>query len=160
MFSENNKKKFLNRNVLIHSVDSKKIWLKSLSVDDILDLLNKLIDEISKYDFELDENFVMNGRRNGLKNLIFERISNANNQYEETIKESLFNLWEFIGDEYDGNLMEISKKLKLPLKQVIDMCEKYRLKNIISLQEKDIIIDIINEIKKYIKENNKNVVNI
>ncbi len=160
MFSENNKKKFLNRNVLIHSVDSKKIWLKSLSVDDILDLLNKLIDEISKYDFELDENFVMNGRRNGLKNLIFERISNANNKYEETIKESLFNLWEFIGDEYDGNLMEISKQLKLPLKQVIDMCEKYRLKNIISLQEKDIIIDIINEIKKYIKENNKNVVNI
>ena len=125
-----------------------------------MDLLNKLIDEISKYDFELDENFVMNGRRNGLKNLIFERISNANNKYEETIKESLFNLWEFIGDEYDGNLMEISKQLKLPLKQVIDMCEKYRLKNIISLQEKDIIIDIINEIKKYIKENNKNVVNI
>lgn len=160
MFSENNKKKFLNRNVLIHSVDSKKIWLKSLSVDDILDLLNKLIDEISKYDFELDENFVMNGRRNGLKNLIFERISNANNKYEETIKESLFNLWEFIGDEYDGNLMEISKQLKLPLKQVIDMCEKYRLKNIISLQEKDIIIDIINEIKKYIKENNKNVESI
>ena len=160
MFSENNKKKFLNRNVLIHSVDSKKIWLKSLSVDDILDLLNKLIDEISKYDFELDENFVMNGRRNGLKNLIFERISNANNKYEETIKESLFNLWEFIGDEYDGNLMEISKQLKLPLKQVVDMCEKYRLKNIISLQEKDIIIDIINEIKKYINKNYENIESI
>ena len=157
MFSENNKKKFLNRNVLIHSVDSKKIWLKSLSVDDILDLLNKLIDEISKYDFELDENFVMNGRRNGLKNLIFERISKANNQYEEILKESLFNLWEFIGDEYDGNLMEISKQLKLPLKKVIDMCEKYRLKNIICLQEKNIIIDIINEMKKYIKENQKNI---
>ena len=157
MFSENNKKKFLNRNVLIHSVDSEKIWLKSLSADAILDLLNKLIDEISKYDFELDENFVMNGRRNGLKNLIFERISKANNQYEEILKESLFNLWEFIGDEYDGNLMEISKQLKLPLKKVIDMCEKYRLKNIICLQEKNIIIDIINEMKKYIKENQKNI---
>lgn len=150
MFSEKNKKNYLNRNVLIHSFDSEKIWSKSLNIADILDLLNQLIDKISSYDFELDNNFIMNERRNNLKNSIFERISNTNNQYEYIIKESLFNLWEFINDEYDGDLMSISKKLNIPLKDVISMCDKYRLKNIISLQEKDIIVDIINEIKKYI----------
>lgn len=147
-----NKKNYLKRTDFINTVNSDEIWSKSLNVDDTLNLLNQLVNEISKYDFELDNNFIMNGRRNTLKNMIFERLNNPNSQYEDTVKESLFNFWEFVSDEYDGNLLMISQQLKLPLKDVINMCDKYRLKNIISLQEKDIIIDIIKEIKKYIDE--------
>ena len=121
-----------------------------MNVEDVLNLLNNLKQEISKYDFERDNNFIMNGRRKGLRDMIFERLNGSNNQYEENIKDSLFNLWEFVSDEYDGDLIFVSKELNLTLNDTINMCEKYRKKNIICLQEKDIILEIIRKIENYI----------
>lgn len=152
MFNFMKKKNHLSRNALINSVDKNKIWSKSLDFVDILNLLKQLENNLSKYDFELDDDFVMNGRRSCLRDMIFERLNNSNNQYEENVKESLFNLWEFISDEYDGNLLSVSEQLKLPVKEVTDMCNNYRKKNIICLQEKDIILEIIQIIKNYINE--------
>ena len=119
-------KKLLKRKDFINSVDSKKIWSKSLNVEDVLNLLNNLKQEISKYDFDRDNNVIMTGRRKGLRDMIFERLNGSNNQYEENIKDSLFNLWEFVSDEYDGDLIFVSKELNLTLNDTINMCEKYR----------------------------------
>lgn len=115
-------------------------------------MLIQLKQEISKYNFIVDNNFIMNGRRICLKDMIYNRLNNSNNRYEDNIKESLFNLWEFISDEYDGNSLMISRELNISIKELDDMCGKYRKKNIICLQEKDVIIDMINKIESYIDE--------
>lgn len=146
------KNNLLNRKKFLNFTASDKIWSKTLTIEEISNLLSQLKQEISKYNFVVDNNFIMNGRRTCLKDMIYERFNNSNNRYEENIKESLFNLWEFISDEYDGNLLMISRELNIPIKELDDMCEKYRKKNIICLQEKDVIIDIINKIESYIDE--------
>lgn len=142
----------LNRQKFIDSVDSDKIWSKSLNIDEILNLLNQLEKEISKHSFKIDNNFIMNERRKNLKSMIFDRLDSSNDKLEENIKESLFNFWEFINDEYDDSLINISKELNLPLEKVINMCEKYKKNNIICLQEKNIILEMINKLKLTIKD--------
>lgn len=142
----------LNRQKFIDSVDSDKIWSKSLNIDEILNLLNQLEKEISKHSFKIDNNFIMNERRKNLKSMIFDRLDSSNDKLEEDIKESLFNFWEFINDEYDGSLINISKELNLPLEKVINRCEKYKKNNIICLQEKNIILEMINKLKLTIND--------
>ena len=142
----------LNRQKFIDSVDSDKIWAKSLNIGEILNLLNQLEKEISKHSFKIDNNFIMNERRKNLKSMIFDRLDSSNDKLEEDIKESLFNFWEFINDEYDGSLINISKELNLPLEKVINRCEKYKKNNIICLQEKNIILEMINKLKLTIND--------
>ena len=81
-------------------------------------------------------------------------IQRGNCCYEENIKESLFNLWEFASDEYNGSLFTASEKLDINIKKLEEMCKKYKEKNVICLQEKEVIIEIINKIINYI-ENKK-----
>ena len=150
-----NIKKKLNRNEFINTVDSNKIWCKLLNDEEVLTLLNQLKEKITTHDFKFDNNFIMNGRRTCLRNMIFERVENSTNEKKKIITDSLFNLWEFVNDEYDGNLIEISKKLNCPLRKIISKCNKYRKKNIICLQEKDLILEMIKKIEDYIIYNSK-----
>ena len=143
----------LYRKTLLDSVDSRQIWSKELSISDITDIIKKIEEIISLYDYKYDKKFVMEGRRNSLKRSIHEWLNNSNNNlYEDNIREALFNLWEFVNDEYDSNLDIVASELNIPLKKVIKMCDDYRKQGIISLQEKDVIIGMIEEIKKYIDE--------
>ena len=68
----------------------------------------------------------------------------------EDVLESLFNFWEFIQDEYSGDLIIISKELNKSVQELVDMDEKYRGKGIICEQEKQVIMEIINILKKAI----------
>ena len=68
------KKNYLKRSDFISSVDSNKIWSKSMTIPEIYELLEKLETKISKYEFDTDKNFIMNNRRKGLKRMIEERL--------------------------------------------------------------------------------------
>ena len=144
-----NRKKYLYRNLFLERFDSKKIWSKSMSIQEIKDLLQFLENEISNCIFEIDENFIMNSRRKVLKDNIMDRLNKSEIVLEDVL-ESLFNFWEFIQEEYSGDLIIISKELNKSVQELVVMDEKYRSKGIICEQEKQVIMEIINILKKAI----------
>ena len=144
------KKNYLKRNDFINLVDSNKIWLKTMTPSEIKELLGKLETEISKYEFDTDKNFIMNNRRNGLTRAIEEGLQNNNGDINVIISESLYNLWEFVGDEYAGNIITDVQELGISIKEFDAMDKAYRDKGIICIQERDIILEMIKTIKNYI----------
>lgn len=143
------KNKYLYRNYFLGKVDSKKIWSKSMSIQEIKDLLQIFENEISNCIYEIDENFIMNSRRKILRDNIMDRLNKSEIVLED-ILESLFNFWEFIQDEYSGDLIIISKELNKPVQELVNMDKKYRSKGIICEQEKQEIIEIINKLENVI----------
>lgn len=145
-------KKYLKRNEFVNLADSKKIWSKTMTIDEVLELFEYLENSISKYEFETDKNFIMNSRRKGLKLKIEERLLKYDENTDDVILESLFNFWEFVSDEYFGNFTSISNELGLSIEELTNRDNEYRKKGIICIQERDIILDIIREIKCYINK--------
>lgn len=143
------KNKYLYRNYFLGKVDSEKIWSKSMSIQEIKNSLQIFENEISKCIYEIDENFIMNSRRKELKDNIMNRLNKSEIVLEDVL-ESLFNFWEFIQDEYSGDLIIISKKLNKPVQELVNMDEKYRSKGIICEQEKQVIMEIINKLENVI----------
>lgn len=144
----NKKKKILKRIDFINLVESDKIWLKTMTKPQIKDLLEKLEKEISNYEFELNENFIMNSRRKFLKRMIDENAQ-ENDGKDEIISESLFNFWEFVSDEYFGDFVLISKELGLSVQELKIRDEIYRKNGVICLQEKNIILEMIQQLKNF-----------
>ena len=152
LFDKLKKKNYLKRTDFINFVDSNKIWSKSMSLDEIKELLEFLKNEISKYEFDIDKNFIMNSRRKGLKSNIEERLLKNDGNKNELVLESVFNFWEIVGDEYFGDFISISKNLGLSVQELTRMDNEYRKKGIICIQERDIILEIIDSIINYINE--------
>ena len=143
--------KNLKRVDFINSVDSDKIWKKQLTISEIKELLGDLIEQLTHYDYSLDNDFFMNGRRRYCKETI-EKLMSKDNKNKNDILESLFTFWEFVGDEYAGTLYSASEELEIPVQKLEVMDQDYRKRGIICSQEKDIIIDLINTIEDGIKE--------
>lgn len=164
LFDKLKKKNYLKRTIFINSVDSKKIWSKSMTLDEVREALKYLKNEISKYEFDIDKNFVMNSRRKGLKLKIEEQLLKGKGNLNDIILESLFNFWEIVNDEYFGNFFIISEELGVSVQELTRMDDKYRKKGIISIQERDLILEIIDLILNYIEEksgiNEKSINNI
>ncbi len=148
----NKNKKYLKRLDFINLADSEKIWSKSMTLIEIKELLESLENEIQKYSFDNDKNFIMNSRRRCLRKMIEERLSRNDTNPLICVSESLFNFWEFVGDEYPGNIISDIQELGISIKEFDTMDKLYRDKGIICVQEKDVIIDIITKLKKYINE--------
>ena len=146
------KKNYLKRTDFINSVDSNKIWSKSMTMPEIKSLLEHLEVELSKYEFDEDTNFIMNNRRKGLKREIEERLQKNNGDINEIISESLFNFWEFVGDEYPGNIISDVQELGISIKEFDAMDKAYREKGVICFQEKEIILEMVKIIKEYISK--------
>lgn len=144
------KKNYLKRTDFINSVDSNKIWSKSMTMPEIKSLLEYLENELSKYEFDADKNFIMNNRRKGLKREIEERLQKNNGNINEIISESLFNFWEFVGDEYPGNILLDVQELGISIDEFDAMDKAYRDKGIICIQERDTILEMIKTIKNHI----------
>ena len=152
LFNKFKKKNYLKRTDFINSVDSNKIWSKSMTLDEIKELLEHLKNEISKYEFDIDENFIMNSRRKILKSNIEERLLKNEGNANDIVLESVFNFWEIVGDEYFGDFISISRDLGLTVQELTRMDDEYRKKGIIWVQERDVILEIIQVIKNYINE--------
>ena len=152
LFNKFKKKNYLKRTDFINSVDSNKIWSKSMTLDEIKELLEHLKNEISKYEFDIDENFIMNSRRKILKSNIEERLLKNEGKANDIVLESVFNFWEIVGDEYFGDFISISRDLGLTVQELTRMDDEYRKKGIICVQERDVILEIIQVIKNYINE--------
>ena len=146
------KKNYLKRTDFINSVDSNKIWSKSMSLDEIKYLLEYLKNEISKYEFVVDKNFIMNSRRKGLKGMLEERLQKNDGDITKLVSESLFNFWEYVGDEYPGDILSDCRELGITVKEFDSMDKAYREKGIICVQEKDTILEMIQAIENYISE--------
>ena len=144
------RKNYLKRTDFINSVDSNKICSKIMTSSEIKELLVKLETEISKYEFDADKNFIMNSRRKCLKRMIEERLQNDKGNANELVADSLFNFWEFVGDEYPGNIISDVQELGISIKEFDAMDKAYREKGIICSQEKDIILDMIRIMENYI----------
>lgn len=152
LFDKFKKKNYLKRTDFINSVDSNKIWSKSMTLDEIKELLEYLKNEISKYEFDIDKNFIMNSRRKVLKSNIEERLLKNEGNRNDLVLESVFNFWEIVGDEYFGDFISISRDLGLSVQELTRMDNEYRKKGIICVQERDIILEIIDLIINYINE--------
>ena len=152
LFNKFKKKNYLKRTDFINSVDSNKIWSKSMTLDEIKELLEHLKNEISKYEFDIDENFIMNSRRKILKSNIEERLLKNEENANDIVLESVFNFWYFVGDEYFGDFISISRDLGLTVQELTRMDDEYRKKGIICVQKRDVILEIIQVIKNYINE--------
>lgn len=142
------RKKYLKRTDFINSVDSNKIWSKSMTLSEIKLLLEHLENELSKYYYDKDKNFIMNNRRKGLKRMIEERLQKKDGNINELVAESVFNFWEFVGDEYPGNIISDVKELGISIKEFDAMDKAYREKGVICEQEKDTILEMIQFIRK------------
>lgn len=149
------KKNYLRRTDFINSVDSNKIWSKTMTISETKEVLEKLEIEISQHEFDEDKNFMMNSRRKTLKDMIEERLQKNEGDINELVSESLFNFWEFVGDEYPGNPMETRTELGLSIQEFDTMDKAYREKGIICAQEKDIILEAIKTIENYIDKGSK-----
>ena len=152
LFDKLKKKNYLKRTDFINFVDSNKIRSKSMTLDEIKELLEFLKNEISKYEFDIDKYFIMKSRRKGLKSNIEERLLNNDGYRNELVLESVFNFWEIVGDEYFGDFISISRDLGLSVQELTRMDNEYRKKGIICIQERDIILEIIDSIINYINE--------
>ena len=152
LFDKFKKKNYLKRTDFINSVDSNKIWSRSMTSDEIKELLEHLKNEISKYEFDIDKNFIMNSRRKVLKSNIEERLLKNEGNRKDLVLESIFNFWEIVGDEYFGDFISISRDLGLSVQELTRMDNEYRKKGIICVQERDIILEIIDSIINYINE--------
>lgn len=140
----------LKRADFINLVSSDRIWMKELSIDEIKSTLNVLASSLSNYEFMEDKYFIMNPRRKVLKSMIVSRIGKAQPNDLETIRECMFNFWEYVGDEYFGNYQTASYETGISVDELTKMDDQYRNKGIISLQEKDEILEMINIMLNYI----------
>jgi hypothetical protein len=144
----------LLREDFINSVDSKKIWSKQMTLSEVYNMLNGLEKTISIHNFVSDKNFLMEGRRTILKESIDKRISNNNDNLTEMVLDSLFNFWEFVNNEYFTANLESVERLHLCRIEIENMCTNYTRKGIICLEEKDVILEMIQKIKKIIESSN------
>ena len=62
-------------------------------------------------------------RRKYLKELIEENLENTNYTVEELLSLSLFNFFEYIGDEYPGNVLKLCRELGISEKEFYSMSE-------------------------------------
>ena len=156
LFNNFKKKNYLKRTEIINSVDNNKIWTKSMSLIEIKELLEYLKNKIDEYEFDFDQNFIMNSRRKTLKSMIEERTLQNDRDINKLVSESLFNFWEFVSDEYPGGaggIMLDCRELGLSIKEFDAMDNAYRKKGIICSQEKEVMLEMIQVIKKYINKN-------
>ena len=155
---EFNEKNYLKRTEYISSIDSNRIWSKSMTVPEMKLMLDCLEKELLEHDFDVDENFVESSRRKTLKGMIEKREQEkVGNLYEkEKIAESLFNFWEFVGDEYFGDYISVSRDLGIPREKLMEMDSEYRKKGIICSQEKDVILEMIQLLKNELNNVNNN----
>lgn len=146
-------KKLLKRSDLLSSVDITRVWDKSLTSDEVLKVLEKLTYTLLTHNYEEDNRFIMNGRRKGLYDMINERLSKSSSL--DDILESMFNLFEFISDEYNGNVFETAEKLGISPREVENICDAYRENGIICLREQHVILSMITKIRDTIQNNKK-----
>lgn len=146
------KKNYLKRSKFIDLADSNKIWSKSMTIPEIKELLDLLEKALSKYDFDIDNNFVVDGRRKNLKSSVEAILSKTDENITMNILDALFIFWEFVNNEYYTITSEATQRLNITKEEMDAMCMKYTESGIICLQEKDIILEMIQLIKNRTNE--------
>ena len=85
--------------------------------------------------------------------MIINKLSDPNRDKEDAVTDSLYNLWEYISNDYDGNSLDTARLNGVSREEADTKCSKYRKSGIISLKEKDEILLMMNYIIQYINKN-------
>ncbi len=127
------------------------------SSDLTINYLNELQDYLNDYDYENDIDFIMGGRKKIVYDEIID-ILNGNKNVDNPLYFILGSLEEFMcnqnqiySEDVDKNKWENGVIDGNDIKELRDKNDRYSNKGIICLEEKKYINNIIEEIKKYIK---------
>ena len=124
---------------------------KNYTKNDILEFLKRLRDEINKYKYYVSSNFITIGRRDFLRESLTKKLKFDYDDQEIKFQDSLGNIESYIyGEDYFHWLHH--KYTKKKFEHLLKINAKYRDKGIICLQEKNILLDMINEMEGYINE--------
>lgn len=142
---------YLKREVFIKSINSDDMWRRNLTKDEILNFLNLYELTLDAYEYEKDLDFIMDSRRfecvDKIKN--FAKKDSPSNLLDMNRNDMMWSFWEFISEEYCGNSYKKNDEVFNVNTDILDCWNRYKAKGIISLQEKDQILDMINTIKNY-----------
>ena len=156
MFNE----KELERKVLINEVND--FWEIYKLVEDvnkkefIYKYLVKLEEILNQYNCEYDDRFVTYGRRDFLKKELSKTLSEGKDNSKLSF--AFKDLYEYI--LCDTWISPSSVPNRELLQETIKKDDAYREEGIICKQEKEILLDMILELKNAIKETDKNVENV
>lgn len=119
--------------------------------NDTLEFLKRLRDEINKYKYSVSFNFITIGRRDFLREGLTKKLKFDFDDQKIKFQESLGNIESYIYGEDSFHWLhhEYTKK---KFEHLLKINAKYRDKGIICLQEKNILLDMINEMEGYINE--------
>ena len=138
--------KKLKRENLIKIRDNRNEMKKeNITTEEYINYFNAIENEMKNHLFEIDNRFVTYGRRNFLQKE-FNKFLN-NNDY----RNALMNLQEYMCDYTSFlTLADIPQGETREFHSILKDNDDYFKDGIVCLQEKDIIIDMINKFKKSI----------
>lgn len=152
---DNLTKKQLQRKNLVNIIEN---WDKkketNIDKDACLTYLNKLEEEINKHSYKKDNRYITYGRREILRKEFTERL-NDTKQTNDINKylDALADLEEYIYTQNHIWIGAILDNVKIDFKKLDKINTEYYKSGIICKEEKDIIIDMINEFKEKLSIN-------
>lgn len=147
-------KKQLQRKNLVNIIEN---WDKrketSIDKEAYLTYLNKLEEEINKHSYKNDDRFITYGRRDFLRREFTERLNFAV-QANDTNKyiNALVDLEEYIYTQNYISITSIPNNETKDFRKLDKINTEYYNSGIICKEEKDIIVDMIQEFKQKLKE--------
>jgi hypothetical protein len=141
--------KTLNRKILINIIENWNIkYRTNIQQENYLELLNKLEEEINSYEYKSDSRFLTYGRRDFLyqefNDYLNETIQNNRTKYFN----ALINLDEYIRAESSFfNPSQIPTEQRNKFHKLLTKHDEYNKSGIICEEEKNILLQMINEFK-------------
>lgn len=127
-----------------------------------LDYFRKIEDKFNAYDFEEDSRFVTYGRLSFLKEELTQRLDDDKLRYEEPNSVcgkgkwdnrmgAFIDLWDYIRGDRHFTPTHIPQGLNF--REILQDNDQYYKDGLICKQERDILLEMIKEIKSFIKNN-------
>jgi len=123
-----------------------KMWNKNLNNQEYYNMLEQFLNKLNSYEYENDDNYLLNSRRKNCIETINKNILNKG-----SIVDIMWAFWEFISNEY-GGFASLENEFNKSRIELETMDSNYRNKKIICLKEKEDILNLINKIKNYISK--------
>lgn len=147
-------KKQLKRQNLVNIIE-KKDKKKNFDKEEFLTYLNVLEEEMNKHSYKSDNRFISYGRREFLRKELTERLNLAKQANDiNKYLDALADLEEYIYTQNHIWISTIPDNIKVDFRKLDKTNTEYYNSGIICKEEKEIIIDMINEFKQELSINN------
>ena len=140
---------YLKRSEFLRLIDIEGIMKQTITLPQIKEMLDKLESDILQHQYEVDINYIANARRKYLQLAINERLQSAGD-LNFIIFDVLHSFYEFASDEYPGNPMSTCREIGMSISEFDMYDQTYRIRGIISEQEKVTLLDMIHKIRNFV----------